>query len=238
MPAATSNKTKSPVPQTMLFPRKLHEVLEDAEREGFDNIIAWMPDGVSFKVFDSKGFVATVLPKYFATDKKKSFVRQLNLWGFERITSMPNYGAYRHSAFIRGQPDLCKTMRRTKIKGAAKKSIEGHHSRCASPVAPQSFFGMAKAVMPGRQVTVDSEDEHHSVSFSNKKTADHADHFILTCEDEPLPFCGPSSDVPSIVAFQADEVELSKSKNDFTPDEWRYVQLGMSLGAELRELFQ
>lgn len=41
-----------------------------------------------------------------------SFSRQLNLYGFLRITTGTDYGAYYHELFLRGRPDLHNFMRR------------------------------------------------------------------------------------------------------------------------------
>lgn len=40
----------------------------------------------SFVVHDRKEFVRILMPKFFAMSKFSSFQRQLNLYGFERIT--------------------------------------------------------------------------------------------------------------------------------------------------------
>lgn len=85
------------------FPLKLHEILSQIERDGYDNIIGWLPHGRSFKIHKQKEFVDTILPKYFVMTKKSSFLRQLNLYGFNRL----NGGSYYHERLVdsRCRPD-------------------------------------------------------------------------------------------------------------------------------------
>jgi hypothetical protein len=58
------------------FPWKLHDVLEDAERKGFANVISWTMNGRAFKVHDQKQFEDKIMTKYFNQTQYKSFQRQ------------------------------------------------------------------------------------------------------------------------------------------------------------------
>jgi hypothetical protein len=104
--------------QFIQFPWKLHEMLDDADVEGFSDIVSWLPGSTnSFKVHQSGVFVEDIMPHYFKKIKFRSWQRQINMWGFERIKGGAGKGGYRHPNFIRGMPSLCCMMKRVKIKG-------------------------------------------------------------------------------------------------------------------------
>ena len=65
------------------FPVVLHEILDNAETTGMDQILSWMPTGRAFKVHDKKRFLQEIVPKHFRLTKYKSFCRQMNLWNFK-----------------------------------------------------------------------------------------------------------------------------------------------------------
>ena len=100
------------------FPEKLMEVLDRADLEG---IITWMPHGRAFIVLQPQQLREVVLPRFFKQTKFMSFTRQLNLWGFKRITKGVDSGAYYHELFLRSRPRLAMLMRRQKIKGTGIK---------------------------------------------------------------------------------------------------------------------
>jgi hypothetical protein len=104
------------IDQCIPFPWKLHEMLEAAETEGFRTIVSWLPGKSSFRVHNADIFASEVMPRYFNGTKYKSFQRQLNIYGFERIRLGPGFGGYQHAFFVRGNPSLSRHMKRVKIK--------------------------------------------------------------------------------------------------------------------------
>lgn len=99
------------------FPLKVYAMLEDAEAKGFEAIVSWQPQGKSFKIHCPEIFESSIMPKYFAQGKFKSFQRQLNIYGWKKVQFGPNKRGYAHKHFIRGMPDLCKNViRRDKRK--------------------------------------------------------------------------------------------------------------------------
>lgn len=74
------------------FPFKLHHILSEAERLGFDHVIAWTAAGDGFRVYEPKTFARTVMPRFFGMSHYKSFQRQLSLYSFRRATEGINRG--------------------------------------------------------------------------------------------------------------------------------------------------
>lgn len=114
------------------FPEKLHLMLSTVDR---DDIVSWQPHGRCFAVHKPKEFVSEIMPVYFKQTKLTSFQRQLNLYGFCRLTSGRDRGAYYHELFLRGRPFLCKRMMRTRIKGTGIKAA-------SSPQTEPDFYQM------------------------------------------------------------------------------------------------
>ena len=47
------------------FPKKLYQLLEDAEENGFDDVVSWMPQGHAFIVRNPKEFTDNIMSDYF-----------------------------------------------------------------------------------------------------------------------------------------------------------------------------
>lgn len=102
---------------TSVFPQKLHNVLDTIEADGLSSIISWLPHGRAFRVHKPKEFAERVVLPYFGILKSQSVRRQLNVWGFKRVTSGRDRGSYYHKNFLRGKPSLCKLIKRSALKG-------------------------------------------------------------------------------------------------------------------------
>lgn len=98
------------------FPVKLHEMLIKTELNDLQSVVSWMPHGRAFVVHNPSAFKA-LLPNYFKLSKLASFQRQLNLYGFQRLTTGPDKNGYYHELFLRGRMDLVARMQRMKVKG-------------------------------------------------------------------------------------------------------------------------
>lgn len=119
---------------TVPFPLKLHEMLDRVERDGFDHIVSWQPHGRCFVVHKPQEF-KDILPSYFKLSKIASFQRQLNLYGFNRLTRGADKGGYYHELFLRGKPALAHAIQRVKVKGTGVRAK-------ANPNEEPNFWAM------------------------------------------------------------------------------------------------
>lgn len=97
---------------TASFPVKLIRMLTEVEKCGQQSIVTWNPDGRTLQVLNHKKFVSEILPNYFKQSKYKSFQRQLNFYGFQRINRGPLEGSYGHPKFVHGNEVQVKHMSR------------------------------------------------------------------------------------------------------------------------------
>lgn len=110
MPIPTISKRKK---RHSAFPLRLYDMLEDAEELGYGHVISWMPDGKSFKIhvdgtqdIGDEKIIVQALQRAFNMTRYRSFLRQLQLYGFERICKGPHRGECKHELLVRGQRDI------------------------------------------------------------------------------------------------------------------------------------
>lgn len=68
------------------FPQKLFRMIEEADTEGKEDVVSFFPHGRAFAIHKPRTFITEFMPRYFSTSRMSSFQRQLNLYGFRRIT--------------------------------------------------------------------------------------------------------------------------------------------------------
>lgn len=105
------------------FPHKLYRMLYEAEHEGNENIVSFLPSGRGFAIHDSKKFMNQVMNRYFTTRRVASFQRQLNLYGFRRISEGKEKGGYFHKSFAKGERSLLKKIRRKSTTSRPSASV-------------------------------------------------------------------------------------------------------------------
>lgn len=166
-------------PAVVAFPFKLYEMLERVEEEGLEHIVSWQPHGRSFVVHKPNEF-KQILNRFFNLSKIPSFQRQLNLYGFIRLTRAADRGGYYHERFLRGKPFLIQRMTRVKVKGT------GIRAR-SNPEQEPDFWSMPWVVT---QTTMYAQGAGSSSVISNDESEEDLTPL-------PLPTTSYQDDVPS-----------------------------------------
>lgn len=140
------------------FPARLHDLLtmatteedqQDPEVLGGDDgsiissVISWLPHGRSWIIHDKATFTKTVSKSHFHFSKYESFIRQVNAWGFKRVTRGRDVNSYYHELFLRGMPHLVQFMKRNRSRSIKRK----RYSKAAngSPIEdPPDFYAMER----------------------------------------------------------------------------------------------
>ena len=151
----TDYKTTAKIPKCNSFPMKLHTMLDQIERDGLSEVISWLSHGRAFIIKKPKSFVKYIMPSYSRQTKLTSFQRQLNLYGFLKITRGKDAGSYYHECFLRGMPFLARRITRTRIKGTGFKAA-------SSPDKEPNFYSMT---VVGNRI---SEDTGIQMIFCDK----------------------------------------------------------------------
>ncbi|XP_042515936.1 heat stress transcription factor B-3 [Macadamia integrifolia] len=109
------------------FLSKTYMLVEDPST---DEIISWNSDGSSFIVWKPAEFAGDLLPTLFKHSNFASFVRQLNTYGFRKVTT--NRWEFCNDMFRKGAKELLCKIRRRKAW-----TNKGHNASAPTEIAPQ-----------------------------------------------------------------------------------------------------
>lgn len=144
--------------------------------------------GVSIKFIEA---YLSVYCRYFRQSKLTSFQRQLNLYGFARLTRGADSGGYYHELFLRGKEFLCKRMTRTKVKGTRFKAA-------SSPDQEPDFYKMPPVVSPHN-----SSDEEMSFDSNRSFTQQPLSiPFVNMPSQQPLTY-SPVTSMPMSLGYSS-----------------------------------
>ncbi|XP_045527953.1 heat shock factor protein isoform X13 [Pieris brassicae] len=144
------------------FLGKLWKLVNDSET---NHLISWSPGGKTFVIKNQADFARELLPLYYKHNNMASFIRQLNMYGFHKITSVENGGLryekdeieFSHPCFMRGHAYLLEHIKR---KIANPKSIvassEGGEKIIFKPELMNKVLADVKQ-MKGKQESLDAK---------------------------------------------------------------------------------
>uniref|UniRef100_A0A913HJX9 HSF_DOMAIN domain-containing protein n=1 Tax=Strongyloides stercoralis TaxID=6248 RepID=A0A913HJX9_STRER len=161
MPSSSASKNDPDISRALAVPGSIHRVMKEDDKTpvfliklwnivndpNLDHIIEWDESGLSFHIKDPYAFCKEVLPLYFKHSNLNSCVRQLNMYGFRKITTFEksslvgcqNAGdnlEFSHPCFVRGRYDMLSNIKRKlstpKADQQLVSTIEEVHSKGSS----------------------------------------------------------------------------------------------------------
>ena len=95
-------------------------ISEDATRTtSISRVISWLPHGRAWRIHDKEEFIKSVSRSHFNFTKYESFIRQVNAWGFKRVTRGKDVNSYYHEMFLRDMPHLVQSIKRNKAAASS-----------------------------------------------------------------------------------------------------------------------
>lgn len=151
-------------------------------------VAEWSDDGESFVIYDADQF-SKLLPKYFKTDNFASFVRQLNMYNFQKVKGTKGCQKFSHPFFRQGRPeDLIKIQRKTanthrQSRGISKKeqAVSGSYNLVQERL--MRVEKTLKMLTMQNQILMKSNDKMMK-SFTRKKTSNDlkiSKLLLITC---------------------------------------------------------
>uniref|UniRef100_A0A6U3AU80 HSF-type DNA-binding domain-containing protein n=1 Tax=Lotharella globosa TaxID=91324 RepID=A0A6U3AU80_9EUKA len=108
------------------FPSLVGKTYDMVDDPRTDHIVCWADDGNGFVVKNSDDFCSKILPTYFRTKRFRSFVRNLNMYGF-RSRKQAQEGVYRfkHPQFRRHKKSLLSKIRKKTTQKSILSDLRG-----------------------------------------------------------------------------------------------------------------
>ncbi|WVF73027.1 hypothetical protein IAT40_007845 [Kwoniella sp. CBS 6097] len=144
----------NPPPKTQAaFVGKLYSMLEDEDimKTG---LIFWSAEGSTFTCPNPTEFSKTVLPRFFKHNNWQSFVRQLNMYSFNKVNDIyststdPQAWEFRHSLFRKGEPHLLASIKRKSSRPSAHDGAQPISPTEEPPDAPKPVAGWMREAGP------------------------------------------------------------------------------------------
>lgn len=115
------------------FLLKTYMLVEDPAT---DDVISWNDDGTAFVVWQPAEFARDLLPTLFKHSNFSSFVRQLNTYGFRKVTT--NRWEFSNEMFRKGERDLLCDIRRRKAWSNKPNNNNNNNNNAQSQDPPKN----------------------------------------------------------------------------------------------------
>ncbi|KEH31081.1 putative transcription factor HSF-type-DNA-binding family [Medicago truncatula] len=135
------------------FLLKTYDLVEQGiEGEDGIKIVSWNEEGNGFVVWSPAEFSELTLPKYFKHNNFSSFIRQLNTYGFKKISS--KRWEFQHEKFQKG----CRHM-----------LVEISRKKCEPSVFPQYLKSCSEENAMTNNSSVEEDNNNHELLMEENK---------------------------------------------------------------------
>ncbi len=86
--------------------------------------VRWSESGTAILISDELGFSTHILPKYFKHKNISSFIRQLNIYGFNKTKQDPQFKEFSNPHFQKDYPELLSNIHRRTNRNKAGKAAK------------------------------------------------------------------------------------------------------------------
>mmetsp|Transcript_65257 Transcript_65257/g.147181 ORF Transcript_65257/g.147181 Transcript_65257/m.147181 type:complete len:326 (-) Transcript_65257:259-1236(-) len=225
---AAPRKAKKSSDDAPLFLQKSYEMVDSAPTE----IVGWSEKGDTFIVKDLEAF-CDLLPKFFKHRNFRSFVRQLNFYGFRKLRADSSleqprpagWWEFRHEKFLRGKPFLLPLIKRSEhyeTEGGSedltvelKTEVSALKSRIDSMTGTiEQLTGLVEALLLERSSGIqDASIPHGCTSVAealSKKRKVGSDQCVADVSGSALAanLARPFDNVPSMPECEQDEAKI------------------------------
>ncbi|CAO4371527.1 unnamed protein product [Caenorhabditis nigoni] len=141
-----------------VFLIKLWTIVEDTNLQ---SIVHWDESGASFHIADPDSFCRNVLPHFFKHNNLNSWSRQLNEYGFRKMTPESDHLEFSHPCFVQGRPELLSKIKRKK----PSKETEG---KVVNEQTQQSLDIVMAEMRSMREMAKNMEDKMNKLTKENR----------------------------------------------------------------------
>lgn len=132
--------------------------------------IHWDTQGTGFIIQDIEHFEAYVLPKYYKHSNFSSFVRQLNMYKFKKVTdSKQHINHWRHDALRRGDVHCLAYITRRPTKQAVPEKYQSNRTVYDSDDEQSSMDSRVSTTSSSQSITAGVKEHHSSFASPSKK---------------------------------------------------------------------
>lgn len=184
------------------FVRKIFQLVSDTNT---NNIVSWSDNGKNFTIWNAHAFQKQILPQFFKHNNLCSFIRQLNTYGFHKVSSPSENLQFSHPYFQKDGKHLLNNITR---KSKKKTQTEDFPSSPDFPIsdydnANQNKVAEALIALAKRQI----ESERRLKSICAEVQEAKSQINIL----RSYPLCGkrsaPSMETPYAKKIKTEHIE-------------------------------